>query len=75
VLTHEQLAVIINKEELKMADVMLLHHHLHAIGELQDQYGEEMPMDVDMTLASDCEMIIDRLVQHLNSKGIFNLPE
>jgi UDP-3-O-acyl-N-acetylglucosamine deacetylase len=74
VLTHEQLAVILNKEELKIGDVMLLHYHLDAIGDLQEQYGENMPMDVDMTLASDCELIIERLKRHLTSKGIFNLP-
>lgn len=60
-LTHEQLNVILLKETLTFDDLYLLNHHVMSIGNLQDEYGEEMPQDVVYTLSSDLEKIISKL--------------
>lgn len=74
-LNEDQLIKIIEKDELELSDVILLHHHLDAIGELQDTWGEDMPIDVDMNLAYDLERIIARLQAHLLTKGIYDFPK
>ena len=74
-LTEEQLIKIIEKEKLELSDVMLLHHHLDAIGEVQDTWGEDIPIDVEMNLNYDLERIIARLQAYLLTKGIYDLPK
>jgi hypothetical protein len=74
-LNEDELVKILAKDELAMADVILLHHHLDAIGEVQDTWGENIPIDVDMNLRHDLERIIARLKAHLLSKGIYDFPK
>lgn len=61
-LSHEELAIILNKDALDVADMILLHNHIEEIGKLKDK-PDAMPVDVFATLQSDLEAIIDRL-QH-----------
>ena len=60
-LDHKQLEVILSKKKLTEVNLILLYDHIDYIGEIQDTYGENLPVDVFTTLSNDLKSIIDFL--------------
>lgn len=66
-LDHRQLSKIINKDKLDKVDLILIEDHLDYIGNIKDEYGMDLPIDVDSTLMDDLEKIIERLSIEYNN--------
>lgn len=66
-LTDKQLNKILLKNRLSRDDLYLLEHHIEYIGNLQDEYGEELPEDVFFNLSNDLEKIIEKLGSNLDN--------
>ena len=73
-LSHEELAVVLGRDKLKLEDLLLLEHHLLSIAKLQEEYVD-LPEDVVKNLNKDIEMILERLkIQRLDNHTPKSLP-
>jgi hypothetical protein len=61
VLSDEQLNIILKKDFLEFSDIYMLEDHIAYIGNLQDEYGDNLDYDVAMNLKNDLHKIIDKL--------------
>jgi hypothetical protein len=61
VLEHEDLKVILDKENLDVDDIERLNRYVFYIADLKEQFDETMPEDVFFALYKDLDDIIDRL--------------
>jgi hypothetical protein len=62
-LTTDQLNTVLNKDILKLEDLLLLEDHLLFIQKLE-QENVDLPQDVIFNLNMDVELILDCLKKH-----------
>lgn len=60
-LEREQLDLILNKEKPTIEDIILLHDHLDYIEKIQNEYEENIPLDVGLSFKNDLERIIVKM--------------
>lgn len=65
-LNHDELNVILTRENLTRDDLYLLEHHIRSIIDLQDEYLDGLPSDVFKTLQSDLNKIIGKLRDNMS---------
>jgi len=62
-LTTDQLATILKKEELKLEDLLLIEDHLLSIAKIEQEYMF-LPEDIVKNLNNDVELILELLKNH-----------
>ena len=62
-LEHDELQYLVNKEQLSLIDIELIGGHIEYIGDLKEEYMDNLPPDVFNALQSDLRAIIARLQQ------------
>lgn len=68
-LTHDELAKLLQKEKIGHYDLILLEHHIDCIGKLLLEH--ELEHDIEYTLKIDLAKIVDRLeIEYKQITGI-----
>lgn len=62
-LTTEELNKLLAMEEYSFKELRIINDHLEACWEIQEEYGDSLPRDVDANLTADIKRIIERLKQ------------